>query len=655
MNTERSKTLSGNAQPAGLLPRAGLLLQVFLIAAMAFAAYWPAMRGAFLWDDDLYAANPVLDQPGALAKIWTLGDFTDKFYYKQYPAVYTALWAGRRAWGGNTAGFHLLNLLLHITNACLAWCILRRLRARWAWLAGAIFALHPVQLESVAWITELKNVLSGLFFLLALLAYLRFEEGSRRKFYLLSLALFALALLSKPVTVVLPPALLLLRWARGLKTGRKELADLAPFFLLALAAGLFTARLELDTANLEISLAPAQRLLLAARALWFYPLKFLLPVNLSFSYPRWALDPAGFRAWLWPAWTGLAGALLWRFRARLGRLFFAALGFYVLNIALFLGFISIYTFRYSFVADHYQYLASLGLAALAAGGLAAVCRPRGLALGAGAAVLCLLGGATWRHSAVYRTPAALWEDVLKKDPGSRLALINLGAGLTGEPAVAYWERATAAHPEYYEAQSNLAAALMNLGRKKEAEARFGKALELNPKFTKAHENLARLYASQGDHARAAAHYGALLALDPGYGRARNDYGLLLLAAGKPPEAEVQFRKAAEYNPSEAGPLSNLGMALYAQGKMKEAAQALRGALKLNPAMAQTYNNLGMALYALGRTREGDRAFQDAVKLEPRNALFYFNWGSVEALAGRPEAAEKHLLRSRELKAGPPGR
>ena len=655
MNIIRNDLRPVGAETPGLLSRTGLLLQVFLIAAMTFAAYRPAMRGAFLWDDDLYAANRVLDEPGALAKIWTLGDFTDKFYYKQYPAVYSVFWLGRRAWGGSPAGFHLLNVLLHIANACLAWVLLRRLGVRWAWLAGAIFALHPVQLESVAWITELKNVLSGLFFLLALLAYELFAAGARRKFYLLSLALFALALLSKPVTVVFPLTLLLLRWFKGLKTGRRELADLAPFFLLALAAGLFTARLEIDTANPEISLAPAQRVLLAARALWFYPLKFFLPVDLSFSYERWTINPADLKAWFWPALTLLAGAPLWRFREKLGRAFFAGLGFYVLNIALFLGFISIYTFRYSFVADHYQYLASLGLAALAAGGLRAACRTRRLAVGAGAAVLLLLGGATWRHGAVYRTPAALWEDVLRKDPGSRLALINLGAGLTGAPALAYWERAAAAHPEYYEAQSNLAAALANLGRKKEAAARFKKALELNPGFTKAHENLARLFAAEGDYARAAAHYGALLKLDPGYGRARNDYGLVLLAAGKPREAEFQFRKAAQFNPSEAGPLSNLGMALYAQGRMAEAAQALRGALKLNPAMAQACNNLGMALYALGRPEEGDLAFRDAVRLEPGNAVFYFNWGSVAAGAGKTADAENHFRRARELRAAPPGR
>ncbi|OGR96665.1 MAG: hypothetical protein A2016_10305 [Elusimicrobia bacterium GWF2_62_30] len=621
---------------------------------LTLAVYWPAVRGGYVWDDELYAANPVLERPGSILTILTFGDFTDRFYYKEFPVTYSFFWLGRRLWGNQPAGFHLLNVFLHIVNACLVWLILKRLGLKWAWLAGAVFALHPVHVESVAWITELKNVLSALFFLMSAGAYLLFTEAGEKKFYLGSLALALLALLSKPVTVTLPLAFLLLRWLKGLKTGREEIKQLAPFFVLALLAGLFTMWLELDARNLEISLGPAQRALLAARALWFYPIKLLWPAGLAFSYERWALEPAALSGWLWAAGAVLAGGLLWRFRERLGRGFFAGLWFYVLNIALFLGFISIYTFRYSFVADHYQYLPSIGLIALAIAALERAASAARLPLPLCAALLLApLGLAARAQSAVYRSQDALWQDTLKKNPGSRLALVNYGAGLKPPEAVKHWAEVLALHPEFYEAQSNMGAALAALDRRGEAEKYFRKALELNPDYSQAHEHLAKLYSLAGRTTDAARHYGELVRLDPGYARARNDYGLALLAAGNGPEAVVQFKKAIELRPEQAEMRSNLGMALYTQGKMEEAAEAFRAALKADPALAEAHNNMGMALLALGRSGEAGECFRAALGLKPEEASFHLNWGIAEASSGKLVEAEKHLRDALRLAPGNP--
>lgn len=618
-------------------------LPAFLIAAMTLAVYWPAVRGEFVWDDELYAANPVLEQPGSILTILTFGDFTDRFYYKEFPVTYSFFWLGRRLWGTNPAGFHLLNIFLHIMNACLVWLILKRLGLKWAWLAGAVFALHPVHVESVAWTTELKNVLSGLFFLLSAGAYLRFLEAGVKKYYFGSLALALLALLSKPVTVTLPLALLLLRWLKGLKTGLKELKELAPFFLVALLAGLFTLWLEVDTHDLEISLSPAQRLLLAARALWFYPIKLLWPAELSFSYARWALNPGELSGWLWAAGTVLAGALLWRFRERLGRAFFSAAGFYLLNIALFLGLISIYTFRYSFVADHYQYLASIGLIAAAIGAL-----ERAAGGGRRACLLCAvlllvpLGLAARRQSAVYSSQKALWQDTLKKNPASRLALVNLGAKLGPEEAVKHWTAVLERQPDLYEAQCNLGAVLAELGRYEEAEKYLRRSLELNPDFSQAHEHLASLAALAGRKAEEVFHKGELVRLDPGYARARNNYGLALLSAGKAGEAAAQFKEAIALRPGLAEPHSNLGMALYTLGKMEEAAEAFRTALKIDPSLAEAHNNMGMALLSLGRAAEAEQSFRSAVGIKGREVPFHLNWGIAAARAGKYAEAEQHL-------------
>ncbi|MDD5630286.1 MAG: O-GlcNAc transferase, partial [Elusimicrobia bacterium] len=212
---------------------AGLWSGALLLCALTFCAYLPALRGGFVWDDDYYAANPLLDQPGALRSIWTL-EPAPWPYYREYPVVYTTFWMERKLWGPQPKGYHVDNVILHIINALLIWLLLKRLGLPGAWLAGAVFALHPVHVESVAWIAERKDVLSGLFFLSAFGGYLRFEEGGGRRWYWAALGLFLLGLLSKATICVLPVVLLLMRWQRGQGIGWRAVRDLLPFFLLAL-------------------------------------------------------------------------------------------------------------------------------------------------------------------------------------------------------------------------------------------------------------------------------------------------------------------------------------------------------------------------------------------------------------------------------------
>jgi hypothetical protein len=369
----RDRTL----RPTGASPAWRRWLPAVLLALMTLAAYWPSMRGGFIWDDDRYAANPVLEQPGGLTKIWTLQPAATQ-YYKEFPLVYTTFWLERHAWGLEPLGYHVVNLVLHIANALLVWLLLKRLHVAGAWMAAVIFALHPVQVESVAWISERKNVLSGLFFLLALGGYLRFEDGRARGWYVGALGLFLAALLSKPVTCTLPVILLVLRWQRGLRITRRDVANLLPFFALSVGIGVFTLVVERSSPNPATYLSVAQRILVAGRALWFYPAELVWPVNLAFSYPRWSVDAQSLAQWSWVV-AGLgAGAWVWHTRHRLGRMFVGGLMFYVITISPVIGLVGVYTFRYAFVADHYQYLASIGLIAAGTGSVVHLLRRAGV-------------------------------------------------------------------------------------------------------------------------------------------------------------------------------------------------------------------------------------------------------------------------------------
>lgn len=261
-----------------------------LLLAATLLAYHPAWHGEFLWDDDAHVTREELRSWPGLVRIWTDVRATQQYY----PVVHTAFWLQHRLFGDNPTGYHLVNIGLHALNAWLAGHLLTRLAAPGGRLAGAIFALHPVMVESVAWISELKNLLSGTFYLMAALAWIRFEAQRRRRWYGLALALFALALGSKTVTATLPGALLvLLWWHRGRLSWRRDVLPLAPFFVLGAASGLFTAWVEhelIGAKGAAFELGWAERGLLAGRAVWFYAGKLLWPAELVFIYPRWTVD-----------------------------------------------------------------------------------------------------------------------------------------------------------------------------------------------------------------------------------------------------------------------------------------------------------------------------------------------------------------------------
>lgn len=499
------------------------------LVAVAFIAFGPALHGGFIWDDHMHITRPELRSLSGLHRIW----FDIGATLQYYPLLHTAFWIEHRLWGDATVGYHVVNLLLHLTSAFLVVRILRRLSVPGAWLTAAIFVLHPVQVESVAWISEQKNTLSGVFGLGAALAYLRFDETRRAGTYLMALGLFICALLSKTVTATLSGALLvMLWWRRGELSWRRDVLPTAPFFVLGAGSGLITAWWELQinrSVGPDFQFSTVQRLLLAGRALCFHMGKLCWPTRLSFMYARWKLDASS----PWPylfllAVAGLAAAT-WALR-RQTRAPLAALLFFVGTLFPTLGFFNLYTFRYALVANHYQYLASLGLMTLFAAGVArARLGPgpgvRKLTELAAGILLLVLATLTWRQSGVFRSSDQVWIDTLDKTPGCWVAYNNLAASLAEqgqrEKAFLYVVEAARLKPDDVEIQNNLGVMLAARGRVEEAIAHFREALDLNPRCAKAHYNLGLALAGKHETQEAIVHYREALRIRPNMREARH--------------------------------------------------------------------------------------------------------------------------------------
>ncbi|MCX5788204.1 MAG: tetratricopeptide repeat protein [Elusimicrobia bacterium] len=630
----------------GVLP--GLLL-----ALMIFTAYAPAFRAGFIWDDDTHlTANAILASPGALRQIWTQG--TPVYY----PLTFTAFWLERKLWGLDPVGYHLVNIALHSINAILLWFLLRRLRVPGAWFAAAIFALHPVHVESVAWVTELKNCLSGLFSLLALYGYLRFEEGEGRKWYWTALSLFLLALFSKSAICTLPAALLLMRWYRGREIDRRALLDVLPFVALAGALAVATVHVEhgrVGAGGPEFHLSLAQRVLVAGHALWFYAAKLVWPARLAFVYERWQVDPRVPSQWLWVLAVLAAAAALWRLRDRLGRGPVAGVLFFAVTLAPVLGFISFYYNRYSFVADHFQYVPGIGLIAVATG-IAAhrLSGRRRVAASLGAVVLLLLGSATWQRAHAFKDPVTLWNDTLAKNPSSWMAHNNLGATLDGlgrkGEAISECREALRLKPDYDDAHYNLALFLQQRGDIRSAVEHYEEALRLSPWNFKTHNNLGMALVAQGRVREAVAEFRQALQTAPMVPYVHRNLGLALQRLGATDEAAEQFREAVRLDPSYADARKSPADDLGGQARDDEPLARVREGLRLAPQSSEAHYNLGLALHQRGRIAEAIVQYREALRLRPDNVDARNNLGVALLSAGR--AAEAADQQRQALRANP---
>ena len=610
--------------------RPWLLALVLVIAT--FVAYFPALRGGFIWDDDDHVTNnPVLRSLGGLESIWFKPGATVQYY----PLVYTSFWAEYHLWKLQPLGYHLVNILLHALNAILLWYVLRRLGVPGSWWAAAIFALHPVGVESVAWITERKNVLSGLFYLLAALAYLRFRPLTDReavracdwRYYPLVLVLFLCALLSKTVTCSLPAVLLLLVWWKNGRVERRDVLALSPLFVLGVASGLMTAWMEkrAGASGAEWALSFVQRCLVAGRALWFYTGKLFWPHNLTFIYPRWEIDAGAPWQYLFPVAALTALIALWRLRARIGRGPLVAVVFFAGTLVPALGFFDVFPFRYSFVADHFQYLASVGLVALAAGAGTALCNratPWGKHFGAAAAtvMLIVLGSLTWKQAHIYRDAQTVWQDTIAKNPQCWMAHLHIGNHLLelGEvqEAISHDQEAVRIKPDSAMAHNNLGTALMGQGRLQEAIGHYEQALRIKPDFAGAHNNEGNALAQLGRIQEAIGHYEQALQIEPDYAEAQYDLGNALAQLGRLQEAMGHYEQALRIKPDYADAHNNLGNALSVLGRPQDAIGHYEQALRIKPDNAEAHYDVGIALEQTGKLREAIGHYQQALRIKP---------------------------------------
>ncbi len=618
-----------------------------LLALAVLAVYAPALRGAFVWDDDLYVyENRLLWEPDGLRRIWLTTDFQSQYF----PLTITVFRFAYQLWGLDTLGYHLLNVAIHVLNSLLAWALLARLGVPAAGLAAAIFALHPVQVESVAWITELKNLLSTTFYLLAVAAYLRFEDRGTARWYAAAFALFVLGLLAKTVVCTLPGVLLVLRWWRRRPIGPRYLLLLAPFLVVGVGMGLFAAWYEtshIGTTGVEFHFTFAERLLIAGRAPWFYLGTLVFPTRLAFSYPRWELDPRDPTQWLWHVALLAVVAVLWATsRAGIGRGLAAALGCFVVAISPMLGFVNYYTMRYSFVADHYQYLACLGpFAAVSAGAAWLASRGPGwfrTVPGVAALALAALGALTWRQAHAYRGPEALWQDTIRKNPGSWMAHNNLGNHLIDAGKVAdalrHYNISRRLNPEYADPYNNIAGVLADQGKIEEALLLFRHAIRLEPGNADFHYNLAAVLSESGRDEEAIAMLTAVVEGVPTHHAAHNNLAILLAKRGALDQAVAHFRAALSTAPQEARIRENLADALLRLGDREGAAAEYRVVAEAAPEQAGPHQGLAEIFAAEGRTADAIRHYERAVALAPGATDARYNLALQLAAVGRQEEA-----------------
>jgi tetratricopeptide (TPR) repeat protein len=633
-----------------------LFLGLGLVAAVVLC-FSPALPGDFLWDDDLHiTANPTIVGPLGLKEIWT----TAAANY--FPLVLTNFWVQHALWGLNPFGYHVVTLLFHALAAVLLWRVLVRLNARGAWLGAALWALHPVQVESVAWICELKNTQSAVFFLGAILGWLRWLEVGRASdppptsptrsqdgasprltlshpAYAGALVCALLAILSKPSTVPLPVVLALCVWWRRGRFTWRDLIPLVPFFLLSFGAAGWTIweqRVNSGAQGTAWAQTWPERFVIAGRAVWFYIGKLAWPADLIFIYPRWeiaatplALVPfAGVVLVVAGLWRGRAGALRPVFFAAI---FFGALLFPVL------GFFSIYFFRYSFVGDHFQYLASMGPLALAGAAITVALDRWPAVLGwvrpvFSALLIGGLGFLTWRESAVYLSSETLWRATLARNPAASMAWFNLGSTLLKEgrheEAIACLREGLRLRPDDAPGYNDLGCELVVVGRAEEALPIFARALELRPAYAEVHNNLGNALRSLGRVDEAVARYERALQLKPAYAEAHNNLGCELAAKGRTTEAIYHLEQAVRLNPGNSTNHNNLGNALRDAGRTAAAIASYARALELTPDFAEAHANLGRALMAAGRVPEALERFALAARWAPESAKIRRDWGTA---------------------------
>ena len=629
-----------DSAPAG--SRGGLLsaaaFAAFIIAAV-FCVYYPALQGAYVWDDDQWTSllEPVLKDFSGLWEMWKNPSVLQQYF----PVTGTTFWLDYQLWHSSTVAAHAENVLLHVVSALLLWRLLFHLRVPGARIAATIFALHPVMVESVAWISERKNVLSMALFLGSMLAYGKdaafWEEkepaAPRRPgfFYYLALVLFSLALLAKISVFAMPAVLLLIVWWKmGRVRLREDVLPTLPFLALTLSFGYFISHWEkhhVGAQGEDFSMTFAERLLVAGRALWFYVGKLVWPAGFCPIFPRWQLDVHSVTQWLWPAGALLVVVALVLLRKRTGRGPLAAVLFYGGCLFPVLGFMDAYGMLYSFVSYRWVYVPSLSLIALAGAGLAWMAvrlkKFQTLLL----AGLCVpLACVTWQDAGVYRNIETHWQATLARNPGAWVACYDL------------------ANDRFSEARFD------------EAIVFYKRAVDLHPSYAQAHNNLANVFIKTNRLEEAVEHLKKAVAIMPGLSASLYNLGNCLFMLNRLDEAAESFRQAIEAKPEFADAHNNLALIYFRQGRFREVLAEYRRVIEINPANADAHCNLAETLLHVNALHEALEEYENALRVNPNQGvslarLAWIRATSRDASLRNGEEALRLARHAEELAAG----
>jgi tetratricopeptide (TPR) repeat protein len=673
-------------------PSAGVWAGAALIAIAAFIAYLPSINGGFVWDDDLLLTNNYLIKAAdGLHRFWCTTEAKD-----YWPATNTSFWIEWRLWGMNSTGYHVSNLILHIAESLLIWIVLRKLSIPGAFLAAMIFAVHPVNVESVAWIAQRKNTMAMLFFLLSVLWYLKAgiqtastgmaparshggpcerentplrvaakqstdhcppSTAHRSSWYWLSLAAFSLAMLGKGSVAVMPVLLLgIVWWLRPLT--RWDLVRTAPFFLVAAVLSGVNMWFQTHGSGEVIRIAGfAERLLGAGCAVWFYLYKALLPIDLAPIYRQWHIEAGNLLWWLPLAAAFAVTLVLWMYRKRWARSLLFAWGFFCVALVPVLGFTDVLFMRYSLVADRYQHIAIIGVIALVTAGYSAWAKRKRYAMRLAAMLLIIaVAGAltflTWRQNGNYRDEIALYKATLDKNPDSWISHYTLGFALAekGKPqeSIEQFETALRLNHELPEAHNNLGAVLAKIDRIPDAIEHFRQAIQIRPGYVEARYRLASALVQIGKFQEAIEQYEQVLLLRPDDAGALNNMAYALSQANRLEEAIARYKQALQLKPDNPEAYNILGIALVKVGRLGKAMEYFQQALTLNPKNSAAHFNLGNTLFSSGRLPEAIEHYKQALKLDPEYPEALRNLGSALVQTGRPAEAIEYYRRSLKL-------
>jgi len=634
--------------------------QAAILVALVLIAYVPLWHAGFIWDDDtMLTANPLIHAGNGLYQFWFTRNAQD-----YWPVTSTSLWIEWRLWGLNPLGYHLTNLALHGVEVFLLWSVLRRLRVPGAWLAALLFAVHPINVESVTWIAQRKNLLALFFALLTILWFLKSgiaapSGGAATKenppafssrWYWLSLLAFILAMLSKGSVAPLPLVLAgIIVWHR--RPNISDFLRLVPFFIVAGALAAVDVWFQRHGTHEIIRTAGfLDRLLGAGGVIWFYLSKSLWPAKLMFVYPQWHIRAANLLWWL--PLLGVLGltAILWGLASRGSRRpTLYAWGYFCVSLVPVLGFTDVYFMKFSLVADHYAHLALIGVVAWVGYVAHGLFWRAGSAARVGltvliAAAIASMAGLTWRQNRMYRDSFVLYRTILAQNPDCWLAHTNLAIALAKQPgglsqAVAHFEEAARIDPGEAYVQNDLADALVQLpGRMPEALDHYEQALRINPDYAEAHNNLAAALSKiPGRLPEALAHYEQAIRINPDFTTAHINLALELEnLPGRMPEAVAHLEQAARIKPDDADIQNDLGVAVAKlPGRLPEALTHFELALRLNPNDADIHYNLANQLAKVPRRMpEALAQYKEALRIRPDFVSAHFNLGVEEAKAGR---------------------